>query len=177
VRAPILGLLPHQVPSHSPRTRVARQARPPPFQPEARRLCPRAPSRPAQSGPPSLAHSLTLPLSCGARLSATAKPDSTPAAREATLFICAQSAHLPCQRSDVASPAGADELRYRCLTVNPLRGGGAGQPNSSQGAFQITCSGSRSAGAARQGGEGVSAHLRSFPFHCLRGKRAKARAA
>jgi hypothetical protein len=85
-----------------------------------------------------------LPLSYGARVSATAKPDSTPEARQAMLFICAQSAHLPCQRSDVSGPAGADELRYRCLTVNPLRGGGAGQPNSSfaHSAFQIICNAS-----------------------------------
>jgi hypothetical protein len=93
-------------PSHHPRTRVARQARPLPFNRKRAASRPMAPSRPAQSGPPSraLPSPLTHSPSYGARLPTTAKPDSTPAAREATLFSCAQSAHLPNQHPLDSSP-------------------------------------------------------------------------
>jgi len=77
----------------------------------------------------------------GARLFATAKPDSTPEARQAMLFIGAQKRAPARPASARLESPEADDRRYRSLTVNPLRGGGAGQLHSwlfAHGAFQIT---------------------------------------
>ena len=152
-RAPILGLLPHQLPSHNPRTRVARQARPPPFNRK------RAASRQGRHRGPRKAGLLHVhsphhsPSRCpyGARLFATAKPDSTPEARQAMLFIRAQKRAPARPASARLESPEADDRRYRSLTVNPLRGGGAGQLHSwlfAHGAFQITFRGYRRAARA-----------------------------
>ena len=153
VRAPIPGLLPHQLPSHNPRTRVARQARPPPFNRK------RAASRQGRHRGPRKAGLLHVhsphhsPSRCpyGARLFATAKPDSTPEARQAMLFIGAQKRAPARPASARLESPEADDRRYRSLTVNPLRGGGAGQLHSwlsAHGAFQITFRGYRRAAQA-----------------------------